>query len=445
MPKPLLPRLAVDNQVTTFGDAGRWDKRESGELERISEGLDVADTKIASAEVDSIPSMWARPLLFEMALYDTRHPMHKRILGEWRGLLAMLALKEWCNFPLTTDQINITDTQNPPDAEEFLQALQKLLPRDTLDQTTTWETLNIILFSEQPIGLTSPTTLVSTAVSCLGRIQRVPWFNGQFLIDPVLELNDFEKEAVAGWLKHLRTDSLILPNSKIKDGLNGLLHKFISDLGETSAIPTFSSTNLSMTQELFKCLNTPVAPKDLPSSVELIPSGNKQPNTVLLVPDESIPEKWDVKPQNIVVWNGQTLATAHSFSGKAKVSLPEHVHLRKSEDFFTDQLFVIQQEKAFHDHSTLVAEGSGSLNFNGVLVTPILPISEELLTYFDPKDLNDRITFVQQNNSITVQIRLTLSGINNNPSCYLYPNSCFILVAITNKSTFNSKPAADTA
>ncbi len=32
-----------------------------------------------------------------------------------------------------------------------------------------------------------------------------------------------------------------------------------------------------------------------------------------------------------------------------------------------------------------------------------------------------------------------------NPSCYLYPNSCFILVAITNKSTFNSKPAADTA
>ncbi len=33
----------------------------------------------------------------------------------------------------------------------------------------------------------------------------------------------------------------------------------------------------------------------------------------------------------------------------------------------------------------------------------------------------------------------------NNPSCYLYPNSCFILVAMTNKSTFNSKPAADTA
>ena len=149
MPNPLLPRLTVPNKVTTFGHAGRWEKRESAELERISEGLDVADTKIASAEVDSIPSMWARPLLFEMALYDTRHPMHGRVLGEWRGLLATLALKEWCDFPLTTEQIAITDLKSFPDAEDFLQALQKLLPPTTLDTTTTWETLNIILFKRE--------------------------------------------------------------------------------------------------------------------------------------------------------------------------------------------------------------------------------------------------------------------------------------------------------
>ena len=47
MPNPLLPRLTTTNQVTTFGNAGRWEKRESAELERISEGLDVGDTKIA--------------------------------------------------------------------------------------------------------------------------------------------------------------------------------------------------------------------------------------------------------------------------------------------------------------------------------------------------------------------------------------------------------------
>ena len=412
MPNPLLPRLTVTNQVTAFGNAGRWEKRDSVELERISEGLDVTPPKVASAEVDSIPSMWARPLLFEMALYDTRHPMHERVLGEWRGLLAMLALKEWCDFPLTTERIKITDTKNPPDAEDFLRALQKLLPQDTLDKPTTWETLNLILFKEKPIGITSPTTLVCTSVSCFGRISRVPWFNDRFLDDPVPKLNSFEKEAVAGWLKHLHGHIQGLPNSKIKASLMGLLHSFIGDLGEVPGVSTFSKTGLGLTQNLFKSINTPVAPRDLPSSVELVPSRNKQPKTILLVPDKTIPEVWGVEPQNVFVWKGETLATTQNFSGESKLTLPTHVHLRSQQDFFTDKLFVINQEKAFQEHSTLVAERSEDLNFNGISVTPILPITEEVLTYLDVRDLNERITFDQQKDSIVVSLRLTLSGIN---------------------------------
>ena len=412
MPNPLLPRLTGTNQVTTFGNAGRWEKRESGELERISEGLDVVEPKLASAEVDSIPSMWARPLLFEMALYDTRHPMHERVSGEWRGLLAMLALREWCDFPLTTERIEITDTENPPDAKDFLRALQELLPPDTLDTATTWETLNIILFNEKPIGITSPTTLVCTAVNCFGRISRVPWFNDRFLDDPVPKLNRFEKEAVAGWVKHVYEATSRLPDSKIKASLRGLLHSFMGDLGEAPASTIFSTTGLGLTQDLLRCMNNPVAPKDLPSSVELVPSSNKQPETVLLVPDPTIPEDWEVEPQNVFVWKGETLATTQSFSGKSKLALPTHVHLRSQQDFFTDRLFVINQEKVFHKHSTLVSEGSEDLRFNGIPVTPILPITEELLTYLDVSDLNERITFDQQNDSIVVRLRLTLSGIN---------------------------------
>lgn len=414
MPNPLLPRLTATNQVTTFGHAGRWEKRESAELERISEGLDVADTKIASAEVDSIPSMWARPLLFEMALYDTRHPMHGRVLGEWRGLLTMLALKEWSDFPLTIERLEVTDTRNPLDAEDFLQALQKLLPSDTLDPATTWEMLNIILFNGKPIGITSPTTLVCTAVNCSGRISRVPWFNNRFLDDPVLKLNSFEQEAVAGWLQHVYEYIGNLPNSDIKASLRGLLYDFIDNLGGAPGVSTsFSYPGLDLTQDLFKCINNPVAPKDLPSSIELIPSKNKQPETKLLVFDEGIPEAWKVKPQDVSVWQGQTLGTTQSFSGTPKLTLPQHVHLRCQHHFFTDQLFVINQEKAFQAHSTLVSKGSEVLNFKGIPVTPILPITEELLTYFDVSDLNDRISFDQQNDSIVVRLRLTLSGINN--------------------------------
>ena len=413
MPNPLLPRLTETHEVTNFGNAGRWEKRQSIELERISEGLDVARPKLVSAEVDSIPSMWARPLLFEMALYDTRHPMHGRILGEWRGLLAMLALKEWCDFSLTTEQIAITDLKSSPDAKDFLQALQKLLPKDTLDVTTTWETLNIILFNNKPIGITSPTTLVCTAVNCFGRISSVPWFNGKFLDNPVPKLNGFEKEAVAGWLNNLYKQTLVLPDGgNIKASINGLLHSFINDLGGAPAVSNFSTTNLGLTQNLFKGINNPVAPRDLPSSVELVPSPNKQPETKLLVFDQTIPKAWRVEPQNVLVWKGKTFATTQSSSGASKLALPTHVHLRKQQDFFTDQLFVINQAKAFHEHSTLVSKGSEDINFNGVPVTPILPITEELLTYLDVRDLNERITFTQQNDSIVVSLRLTLSGIN---------------------------------
>ena len=421
MPFHLLPGLKKNYTVKEFDDAGLWEKRDSDELDRISKSLDVADIKLASAEVDSIPSMWARPLLFEMALYedDTNYPIHKHILGEWRGLLAMLALKEWCDFPITIEQVDITDTQNqnPPDAKDFLQALQKLMPkaRNTLDGKTTWETQNIILYNENPIGITSPTTLVCTAVNYSKRISGVPWFNGKFLINPVDKLNGFEKDVVAGWLKNLENHILLIPAGKeIKNSIIKILDSFIVDLGKPPAVTDFSSTSLGFAEDLFKSMNNPVAPRDLPSSIELVPSKNKQPEIKLLIFDSEIPNDWGKEPHDVIVWNCKTMATTQSFSRESKLALPPHVHLRKSQDFFTDQLFVIDETeaKAFQENSTLVAKGIKNLKFNGKPVTPILPIRQELLTYLNVRDINNRITFEQHNDSIEVRLCLTLSGIN---------------------------------
>ena len=49
--------------------------------------------------IDSIPDVCAKPLLFKMALFDLESTkefvagLHDRVLGEWRAILAMLALK----------------------------------------------------------------------------------------------------------------------------------------------------------------------------------------------------------------------------------------------------------------------------------------------------------------------------------------------------------------
>ncbi len=419
MPKPLLPSLIPGNKVTAFGNAGKWVPRNASELKLISDGLNVAKQGVTPTEVDSIPSMWARPLLFQMALYDDKHPVHTQVLGEWRGLLAMLALKEWSEFPITTEQVEIDVAKNPEAAADFLRALAKLRPTDTLSDLSlpdpaTWEVLNIILFDGEPIGIASPTTLVCTSVNCFGRISDVPWFdNRRFLVDPVRKLNVSEKEAVKYWLTTLQEGTAKLPILDITVSLNKLLLNFINQLNVPLKVFDFSITKLGLTQDLFKYMNQPVvAPKGSKSSIKLVHSKNKKSKENLLVFDKDIHKAWRVEPQNVIVWKGKTLATSQNSSGTPELVLPEDVELQTPQDFFIDKLFVIKQKKAFHKGSTLASKGSRNINFNGSPVTPILPLTTKLLTYLDVEDLNDRITFNQLNDRIVVELRLTLNGID---------------------------------
>ena len=353
MPTPFLPLLKPGNKVTSITSAGVWASRMSAELERVSKGLDVttADTKFS--EVDSIPDMWARPLLFEMALYDkdydndddTGHPMHGHILGEWRGLLAMLALKERLDFPLTTEQIEIPRV-NDTKAPAFLRTLRKLLPENTLAADTPWTKLHLILFNGKPIGVTSPTTLVCTSVNYVGNIRDVLWYNGKCLRDPISHLNQEEKAAVAGWLqkvyKHIDPGSNPTINSNLSATVRELINDFITDLGGAPQEETdFATIGLGLTQGIFQCMDKPIAAKE----------------------------------------------------------------------YFTEKLFVIKQENAFN--GTLQSQVRGTRNPfenpNGEPVTPILPIKDNLLTDLSGQSLNDRITFEHTDDGIKVNLRIPSS------------------------------------
>ena len=263
---PLLPPLKNDGDgLAIIPDTGIWFPVPAVALNNIAENLDV--TKIAAKfiDIDSIPSMWARPLLFEIALYDENHPMHECILGEWRGLLALLALKEQRNFPLTTKPIMIpnADAKNIP---EFLRALRKLLPEHTLDENTAWDEIHLILFKNKPIGMTSPTTLLCTSIDYIDYISvlDVPWFNPPFLCDPNGHLNADEKASVAGWLDNFYTQKIIpLRNNDVKGNLAARILDFTTDLG---GIPDgkvkLSNTPLGMAVGLYNGMNFPIARKE---------------------------------------------------------------------------------------------------------------------------------------------------------------------------------------
>ena len=343
MPKPLLPLLIQEHDVEDINNAGTWEQRTATELENISRGLDVTTPNPDRSAVNSIPNMWARPLLFEMALYNS-HPLHGHILGEWRGLLAMLAFKERYNFPVTTEEIRIPDdNQGVP---EFLRALRCLLPIDTLALGTTWDGHHLILYDENPIGLTSPTTLVCTSVNYAGNVSDVPWSNeGSYLCDPIDFLTQEEKAAFVGWLNNIfrQFDPAAIDglNTNLSDSLRGLITRFIGDLSIAGTEFKFSERRLGFTG-IFSCIDRPILGRE----------------------------------------------------------------------YFTEKLFVIKQKDAFNGSPQISIDGDDSLvDLNGLPVTPILPIKENLLV--DPairNSLQQRVTFKQIDNGIRVSLRLPAAG-----------------------------------
>ena len=346
---PLLPLLKVDKSVGDLPKIGNWVSDNAVVLDNISDSLEVTAADGKFIDVDSIPSMWARPLLFEMALYDSNHPMHDRILGEWRGLLAMLALKEQQNLPLTIDEIEISDADDK-NAPEFLRSLRKLMPEHTLEASTTWDKLYLISFHDQPIGMTSPTTLLCTSIDYTDYISKVPWFNGQFLCDPIASLGKADRAAVAGWLDRFHKEHIVnLPNSNpnlnkelndrigfIINGLNTQLDNFGRKLldGQPATKPKFSDTGLGMKHGLFAGMNKPIAKKE----------------------------------------------------------------------YLTEKLFVIKDPDAFcGSHPPKI---NGELTVKERRVTPIPPIKSEVLSELNVRDLNKRIVFDKTGKNIKVTLHL---------------------------------------
>ena len=264
---PLLPRLKKDGDgLAVLPATGTWVKVPDGALNNIAANLGVTKIDGKFIDIDSIPSMWARPLLFEIALYDKEHPMHDCVVDEWRGFLAMLALKEQRKFPLETKLITIPggDDRKTP---EFLQALHRLLPKRTLDDAgTMWDKLYLILFKENPIGITSPTTLVCTSIDYIKYISvnDVPWYDPPFLCDPISHLNDSERTSVAGWLNDFHKKTITpLADSPIKVNLALRILDFINDLGGApDGQPKLAGTSLGMNVGIFTGMNFAIAPKE---------------------------------------------------------------------------------------------------------------------------------------------------------------------------------------
>ncbi|MGH9424817.1 MAG: hypothetical protein ACRD2L_00700, partial [Terriglobia bacterium] len=285
----------------------------------------------------------------------------------------------------------------------------------------------VILFNKKPIGLTSPTTLVCTAADCYGRISSsVTWCGTRFLEDPIDELNQMEKEAMAGWLekarRDLQTDNDVLHSSPLWNALSKLIATFVQDLAVAASRDTqFSETGARM-NGVFAHIDffvaTPLGdPEDSP--VRLVPSDGKKPPVSLLLVDEAVAEQWQMTAQDVAVLGAKTLASIPfgGLSGERDALLGRPLRSerwkcpaewRTGDDFFTEKLFVLDQPSALL--STLGVSGGDTVSLQGRFLTPILPLKEEILLYLGPEDIARRMSFEQSAEGVTVRLKLPLRG-----------------------------------
>lgn len=445
---PVLPQLKESRTIGAFAKEGVWDSRKNAtELANLSQDIDVTKVGI---NINSIPDIWARPLLFEMALYDgpvpsdgyTGHLLHKRTLAEWRGLMAMLALREASHVKAVP--INIPDDEATRNAAPaFLRAAANLLPTGTINKGTSWHRLYIFLYKNKPIGITSPTTLVATATDYFNAIDQnsVPWFNGKLLLDPTRTIIDdtiggvknpvlrgefispAQRELLAGWLKKLNDGLHERGVSGKGDDLLGLISSYIVDLGFTfdtaPDIALESDASLHITTGIFSLIDRPAreaGQSPALSAVRLQQSRNTSVKPILIV-DESIAPQWGMDEAQIPVWGGKTLRTAIPQIGfpakppREKNTLGEtqvtDAEVWSAKWFFKPYLYVVGKEAAFNKVDGLPTT---SLKFSERTVTPIPPLDHVLLDYLTVEDLAPRISFKQEDEGIRVTLKLTLSG-----------------------------------
>lgn len=425
MPTPLLPKLHPNHNVEQLTEPGEWFNRSADELKHISEGLDVNNQ--VQTQINSIPDIWARPLLFEAALLNGAHPLHSQILGEWRGLLAMLALREVKNLVhLTASLVEIKGDAAQPD---FLRALHRLKPKGrSISANTDWGYLYVFLYQvghlKSPVGMTSPTTLVFTSSHYANHINQneVSWFDGRILQDPINRLSNQEKKALYGWIGELSGNlaaSANQLNANLWNRIAGLLNSYLQDLGVTGTF-TAGATTFGINGAaagVFVHLNTPAAaPAHAPSEshVRLVPSADRTPATPMLIVDGNIASEWRENPANVVVSGAATLASIpqNGLIQRNQIGsfMINNAQLWRPDELLTKKLYVVRQKDAFAGAKKEEWVGNSPVLGNDD-VSVILPINDKLLEYINEDELLRRLKFSQGGDGeLTVTLDLPLSG-----------------------------------
>ena len=426
---PMLPKVNEDVSKILKDQAGIWKETDINFLQGLSNSLDCGESIKDMGSVDSIPDMWARPLLFKMALFDLEPTkqfvtgLHEKVRGEWRALLAMFALKDFKQLDLKAEQVNLLEEKS--DLAEILKALA---PQESLNgNKAAWLTdVYIIFFNGLPIAMTSPTTLVTCAADYenvfSGKIF-TPWSaNQRTLTDPIKFLSPVELNALKIWLENLygkiqRLDKIGAKAKEISNALLKCLADYEHDVAAAQTAETtnfeFVASNLNLHVGTARLLDDTIkgrAARFEDSAVRLL---NDKKNLLLVSPElvRDFARFEGVDASRLVVWQGISANEIFDdkLSDRKKIGRTalNGAEFRKPEDFFHARMAVVEPANAFPNSPKI----QGMENLSEKDLTPILPIKRELFEIFSPEEISARLAISDDKENFYLHFNFPLSGV----------------------------------
>lgn len=431
MPIPLLPSLKEQNTIA-IAKRGEWISNSQNTLSSLVDSLKVAAN--SKSRISSIPDVWARPALYESILSDDKHPLYEKYKQEWRGILAIMALRKLRGFNnITLQTIEIPELEKIDHCSSaFLKVLARSLPEKYVanqnDQTLTVgiaAKIHVIVYGNIPLAFSWPSILLCPALNLeTHRIREVGWWKQDGINDPITELSNDEKNSLYCWL--INIINTIPDNNRI---LMNLLASYRDDLADDLAdglkqgysITSKAGNALGITGICSIIDNPIIGTADssfLDKSNVRLTKRKREKAKELLIFAPDIEKQWNMNSSDIIIGGYVTAAmlskekaTGVILDNKklADINLSDYnAEIRMADEFFTKKLAVIYLEMNAFPNALNVKV----LDYNGAKVNIILPIRAELLQYLDGAFIAKHVSVTAVETGIEATLELPVSGIN---------------------------------
>jgi len=433
-----LPEL--DANIPVPKENAHWFNNEKKIILGISDGI-VIDEQALTKGVSSIPDIWARPLLFQSAMRsNSRHPLRKKCIQEWRGLLSLLALHK-VKPELSGLEIIPIHLNN----EAFSTALKNLSPKPIQlekGKPYKWTDILMIRFNGIAIGAFSPATLVYTGVDYSHRLKQVAFsFKDKdgFLAPP--ENKEDGLEYLGEWLYHLQKKLIPIfyadqsnPDNAVVSTINELLndwldeirmklglkenasidvktHKVAEDAIDVKGVATFLAEYNVYERLLHPLRRDETIKSDELISDILLQSSRKKELRVVMITEKILSEQ-------VNIWNG---LIPKSLGDNSKAIIERFFNAPSGQtingiDIGSDKGMWVRPELYFLSPTLLKAKNGYMLNDPeeelNINKKYILPFRKEILSFFSANEIKEKLnpSFKDEGSTVKFSFYLPMEG-----------------------------------